>query len=531
MQQPKPHSVRYPALIADIDAGRIKIPKFQREFVWSVDATAKLLDSILKGYPIGTFILWQTRERMSSIRNIGDAQLPETPDGDAVQFVLDGQQRITSIYAALKGITVEREGKAHDYKDIFVNLDIDPTNLDESIVVSEKPLGMHLRLHDLLNMRASQIVGYTSNATIIDRIDRYKQAFETYDFSAITMSNESVDDAIEVFTRINTGGTELTLFEIMCAKTYDESQGFDLREQYDVLAGRIAEAGYDVPSSTVLQCLGVILDGECKRKTILKLDRDRIISAWEDMSEALKETVEYFRSTYRIPVSGILPYNALLVPFTYFFWKKKDVPSPIQAKYLQEFFWKASLSYHYSSAVETKLGQDIKRVDSILQDERPKYDYKPQLNREDLVSQSFSVGDSFCKAILCLFAYHQPLSFQNNASVRLDNAWLKVSFSKNYHHFFPKAFLRKQGIVDANVILNIAFVDDYLNKRTIKARAPSDYVRQFEQDNPHLREALKSHLILDPVAFGIWDDDFVKFLEERAKVVEEELHKRLEPIT
>ena len=59
-KQPKPDSKKYTDLISEIQKGQIKIPKFQRDFVWSIDKTAKLLDSILKGYPIGTFILWET---------------------------------------------------------------------------------------------------------------------------------------------------------------------------------------------------------------------------------------------------------------------------------------------------------------------------------------------------------------------------------------------------------------------------------------------------------------------------------------
>jgi len=69
-KQPKPDSKKYTDLISEIQKGQIKVPKFQRNFVWSLDKTAKLLDSILKGYPIGTFILWETNERLNDIKNI-----------------------------------------------------------------------------------------------------------------------------------------------------------------------------------------------------------------------------------------------------------------------------------------------------------------------------------------------------------------------------------------------------------------------------------------------------------------------------
>lgn len=104
MKQPKPQPEKYNDLITDIRRGYIKIPKFQRDFVWGIGDTAKLLDSIIKGYPIGTFILWKTRERLSSVKNIGSADLPPTPEGDSVRYVLDGQQRLASLFVVLEGL-------------------------------------------------------------------------------------------------------------------------------------------------------------------------------------------------------------------------------------------------------------------------------------------------------------------------------------------------------------------------------------------------------------------------------------------
>jgi len=75
-KQPKPDSKKYTDLISEIQKGQIKVPKFQRNFVWSLDKTAKLLDSILKAYPIGTFILWETNERLNDIKNIGMSSTP-----------------------------------------------------------------------------------------------------------------------------------------------------------------------------------------------------------------------------------------------------------------------------------------------------------------------------------------------------------------------------------------------------------------------------------------------------------------------
>lgn len=118
MTLPEPQSVTFSSLFAEIEHGTIKIPQFQRDFVWNKTDSAKLLDSIVKGYPIGTFILWKTNERLRSIRNLGGLTLPETPKGDAVKYVLDGQQRLTSLFVTLKGLSIKREDRMDDFSQV-----------------------------------------------------------------------------------------------------------------------------------------------------------------------------------------------------------------------------------------------------------------------------------------------------------------------------------------------------------------------------------------------------------------------------
>jgi uncharacterized protein with ParB-like and HNH nuclease domain len=108
MNLPEPQILPYSTLMSEIEKGVVKIPQFQRDFIWSKRKACKLMDSIVKGYPIGTFIFWKTKERLRSIRNIGGIELPEPPDGDFIQYVLDGQQRLTSLFTILKGLKITR---------------------------------------------------------------------------------------------------------------------------------------------------------------------------------------------------------------------------------------------------------------------------------------------------------------------------------------------------------------------------------------------------------------------------------------
>ena len=535
-EQPKPDSKKYSELINDIERGIIKIPKFQREFVWSIDKTAELLDSILKGYPIGTFILWQTDERINDIKKIGNLELPETPDGTKVQYVLDGQQRITSLFAAYLGAQIQKTGekKVTDYSGIVVNLD---KNLDENNdqVITAEPTGeKYISLSDVLNFnysKARELSGEFSEDEL-GLIDAYSTAFKTYVFSTVVLRKEDIDSAIEVFTRINTGGQTLTLFEIMSAKTYDEEQNFDMQEKWETFIRELEDIKYESVSSTVvLNLLSLVLSRtkECKRKTILALDKQDIIDKWEDAISVLKDSIDYFQTTYRIPVSQLLPYDALLVPFAYFFFRNKEEPDSDQRKFLEEFFWRISLSHRYSSSTESKLAQDIKRIDQILNNQRPDYsEIKVDLDSpKTLIDTNFSAGNSYCKAVLCLLAYQEPKDFQDNGTVILDNSWLKIASSKNYHHFFPKKYLEKNEIANSNSLVNITFVSDRLNKSTIRARAPSSYIGDFSAENSHINTALNSHFI-DIKGFGIEDDDYDMFLNKRAERIFAELKARID---
>ncbi|ERN53987.1 DUF262 domain-containing protein [Alkalihalophilus marmarensis] len=529
MYQPEPQSMTFSTLISDIDKGIIKIPQFQRDFVWTINQSAKLIDSILKGYPIGTFILWESGEELRSIKNIGGAELPPTPIGSKAQYVLDGQQRMTSLYATLKGLLVQRETRKDNFAELYIDLEAEE---DGQLVVTDiedrNPKEV-ISLRDLLEGDISVLIEYPKSYH--SKLTDYKNRMNTYRFSTILLRDATIDVATEVFTRLNVGGKSLTVFEIMVAKTYDASKNFDLSEKYDDLLTRLEQVEYEtIPESTVLQVVSTILVKECTRQHILRLEKADFIDVWDEAVDAIERAIEYFRNYYRIPVSRLLPYNGLVVTFAYFFYHHKSKPTGYMRELLDDFFWRVSLSERYSSALETRLGQDIKRIDVILKGELPKYDLKLNVTKDLIINNGhFSVNRSFIKSILCLMAYHEPKSFSDNSVVRINNSFLKQANSKNYHHFFPKAYLQKQGedMFYINHIVNITIVDDFLNKNIIRAKAPSEYMKDFVEQNSKLRETMKDHLIGDLNEFGVLKDDYETFFEKRAELIAEELNKWL----
>jgi hypothetical protein len=531
MYLPEPMSRNFRGLLNDIEKGQIKIPQFQREFVWDLRKSANLMDSIIKGYPIGTLIFWKTKERLRAIRDIGNFRLPIPEEGDFIEYVLDGQQRLTSLFASLKGVKIERDyGKIDDYAEMYINLE---AKEDDEIVITDKE-GIDerslIRITDLLYGGIILLSHYPHGFLL--KLEDYKTRIESYNYSIILIKEAPIDVATEIFTRINVGGKPLSVFEIMVAKTFDAERNFDLAEKHKKLIEDLTPMNYETMSdATILQTVSIILENECTKKKILKLNKHKFIDIWNDVVDSIERAIEYFKGSYRIPVSQLLPYNALIVPFAYFFYHNKDKPTGDKQKYLQDYFWRCSLSGRYSSSLESKLAQDIKRIDLILNGELPKYDWGINTSPEFIVSNGwFNAGRGYIKAILSIYAYHQPKSFNDNSIVNISNYWLKQANSKNYHHFFPRAYLRKNGIDDwdANHVLNITIVDDFLNKREIGAKSPSTYMKRFFKVNEeHIEETMMTHLIGDFEKFGIWDDDYEKFIHERAKILSKEIKKRI----
>ena len=529
--QPDNHNKKYEALFVEIDTGQIKLPMFQREFVWEKEQSAKLIDSILKGFPIGTFIFWRTKEELRSYKEVGNHKLPETPKGDYVQYILDGQQRITSLYAIRKGIRITKDGKEVDYRDIFINLDHDPVN-DEQIVVTEKVAGKHyVSVHDVLSKPLGTFYK-TLGHEQADQVEAYKNKLTNYDFSTITIKDYPIEVACEVFSRINTGGKALTVFEIMVAKTYDETKGFDLAdEEKECLTAAKFET---LPESIIMQCVAAITLRAVRSKDILKIRRETFIENWDPMKAALFMAIDFIRSELRVPVSQLVPYPALLVPLTYFFHSTGNKkPSNEQVRLLEQFFYWVGLTVRYNSATESKLSEDFNKMDLIVKGVMPNYSGTEISIAPQAIEETwFSAGNAYCKAILCLLAYQQPKSFDTNGMVILDNSNLKIASSRNYHHFFPKAYLANAAKdKEANLIANITLIDGYSNKHRIGKKAPSEYVGKFEKSNAELAETLETHLIKDMDTYGIKLNDYDAFVKSRARAIALALNVKLMSMT
>jgi hypothetical protein len=540
MKQPKPIGRQYNDIVTNVNNGIYQIPKFQRDFVWSKEQTAKLIDSLLKGFPIGSFILWKTNQRLKSLKKIGGKILNEANDGDYVYYILDGQQRMTSLYLALEGVEI---GK-NNYKEIYIDIEKD-IETDDEICTLEKT-DRCITFYELINERISHFYK-TFTDDDVEKIEDLRDHIKNYEFSTIEIENQPMEKIAEIFTRINVGGKVLTLFEIMNAKVYSEDildgdgnithKGFDLEDKFETLIDDLKYGGYETigeNKSIILQLMSLILLKNAKREAILSIDKDEFIAEWADTIECMKLAIDKIIDYFKITASKLLPYYVLIVPIAYFYKiNRSKPPSKSQLKDIEKYFFRSAISWRFSSSVESKLNTDIKIIERIKNNEIIDFDKElPIPNKSksyfvDTLKENFSASNAFDKAVICIMAYAEPKKFSDNSKVRLDNSYLSMSTSKNYHHFFPKAYLKRmKNDENANALSNITLVDDFLNKRVIKDKEPQKYITDFQKSNSDINESLKSHFI-ELSGFGVLENDYDLFLNQRASMLADEILKRI----
>ncbi len=181
-------------LLTDIQRGEIKIPKFQRKFVWSNLQALQLVDSIANNYPIGSLLLWKTSTQLQAERNIGDFKLPQTAELTPTNYVLDGQQRLTVIYSCL-GAAVKSDGFSAGYslgEEKFVEM-------PETHSLDIFPLRLIYVTSSLLDFRTA-LKSHPNGEELQKRLDTIIQVFTNYKIPIVTLKDLTVEEVCPILS-------------------------------------------------------------------------------------------------------------------------------------------------------------------------------------------------------------------------------------------------------------------------------------------------------------------------------------------
>jgi len=529
----KPDDIRFQELIAGINSNKIQIPPFQRSFVWRPADIRYLLDSIYRGYPIGSFIFWKTTRKLPHTRNVGNINFEqkEVAPGAEISYVLDGQQRITSLFAAVKGADIDGERfrflfdlrskkflvSKVGYSDINDLINADTKNLQISV---ESVITNSLSAYRQLCRQYGENEDYANTLnTLFDR-------FTNYRFSVINVidqninnedgQGEGVKQVVRMFSRINDTGRKLTVVAKMVAKCWGED--FDLREVLDNFYNENKKL-ITIREETILQASSVILNyKKCRSRDILdRTNIRKLEEEWDNISKAFLFAVEFIKTKLHIKNFNYLPFDSILVPLSYLFYKQSELNNE-QTKIVEKWFWLACLSNRYDSTVESKIEEDCTYFDKIIDNEVPTFSYFIDWDtlKSRIISQRYNLRNAFVKTILALYSYSEPKNLVDGRDVSLDEVFSGY-YKHNLHHIFPQAYLRrteadKKELFDS--VANIMFIPAITNIN-ISDESPADYLKEIQKNNSDLKEILVKHFIPNIDDSGLLENNFIKFLNYR----------------
>lgn len=512
-----PTAKKIDKIIHFIENGDIKIPAFQRGFVWNQEKIIELLDSIYRDYPIGSILLWNTNEELRSTRNIGGFLLPDHKPEYPINYVLDGQQRLATIYGAFckdrKEIPNEDQYSINA-QDFNIYFDLN----DERSVPEEELVDEHTNLKMSILFDTTKFLDAIKNYSEQDkgRATKLLSTFQNYEIPVVTLYNQKKEEVGIIFERINNTGTKLTTLDLMVAWTWGED--FHLRKEMDEILEILEQKGFgDTTEKIILQCASGIIAKTTKTKDILSLPPQNIKDNMNLLRESLEKAIDFLATELNVISRDFLPHAQQIVPMTYFF-SKITTPNQEQSQVIKQWFWNTAFSKRYSGSTDRKMNDDIAFFENVINKDFSgigKYAYT--VNETELIQQNFGKGNPFTRALLLLLAQKKPLNLINGNKIDLGVALSKYNL-KEYHHIFPRSFLKDRGvdIRKINSLCNFCFLPSDTNKK-ISKKSPSNYIFN---DIPARKYAEVLESALMPLKKEIYQkNDYDMFLEQRAQLI------------
>lgn len=521
-KDPQPSVDRIDELARRILAGDILLPKFQRSFVWEGHQILALLDSVGRGYPIGSVLLWQSRQELRSENRIGDLQIRLPKPDYPVNYLLDGQQRLSTICGAMfwsGGDANSRWNLAYDLR----------TREFLHLSSMEDPPLHQIRLYKLSDATAYfKHVAALETLQTPDKVEMRLHAeqlfnrFKDYKIATVTLGDMSIADVAPIFERINSTGTPLTIVDLMRAATW--SPDFDLIDCIEGIVSDLAEKGFHaVEKKVVLRGISAAAGGGFSTDSIDLLRNHtpgKLKEAVTATSSAYKRMVDFLSTHIRVPGAEVIPYSNQFAVLGEIF---RRIPSPSAAQFaaIEQWFWRTAAAGYFGGWNTGMMAADLRAVADFADGKTG--DIKVDLNipGNDIWAQrQFRANNAHAKVLAIVLSYQNPRDLLTGQSIDTKAA-LAWQNEKEYHHFFPQDYLKQKGQSAAriNALANIVMLTSASNKK-ISARPPSDYLVEVEKAaGANLDVWLRSNLI-PPAAFAAAKaNNYDAFLAERASSI------------
>ncbi|MGJ7612579.1 MULTISPECIES: DUF262 domain-containing protein [unclassified Variovorax] len=366
-KDPIPDIQRLEQLVASIRRGEIRLPKFQRPFVWDKDDMLDLWDSVYNGYPIGSVLLWHSSERLKSEREIyGFSVRESSAESYPTDYLLDGQQRLTTVCGALywDGLDITSPWAIH-------------FNLDEEKFTYPKtgnqinmfPLNKLLNTSDFIR-QCMKFESLENGKKYYEAAERLLRSVKDYKIAVVKIGEVSLNEVAPIFERINSTGRKLTMVDLMRAATWKE--GFDLTQAIsDFSDFLIYKELFEIPEGSVLRGIAVAAGLGLNKGDIDKLrdlNGNELRQAFNSSREATVKALGFLREEMTINDFSLLPYGIQLTHISEFF-RLAPNPTDRQVEILKEWFWVTSISKYFSGASTGQNSRDLLEIGSLAKGE------------------------------------------------------------------------------------------------------------------------------------------------------------------
>lgn len=354
------------SLVHQISAGEIKLPEIQRGYVWKATQVAKLVESLYRGYPTGSLLLWKTSEA-SETRGAALGREQGFPSA-APLYLLDGQQRLTSLYRVFNN---------HPAAQIVFNIE---TEAFQNQSAATRQNRKWVKVYDVVGPDADTFGIYgqlrTANLAITDVEigERLKdlEKISSRDFHMEVLHGFNSEEVAEIFVRVNSGGRALKTTDLALATLTSRSPGFLAWLEDE--AAEWADRGFGkLDVNFLIKALTLTLRISGKRassvSTLTAADPSGVAAAWEQVKRGLRTVVSLLQEQLLVPSSAVMPSLAALHPMIVYYGRRSThaLPDAEVDKGFLYWFMVVTATNRYGGATDSTLSQDIK----VLDDEQP----------------------------------------------------------------------------------------------------------------------------------------------------------------
>lgn len=533
------------------------LPHFQRYFDWDQNDVQEFLNSIFKDYYVGSFLMWNTAGKTPELGIQPIKGIDDIPDTKPDAIILDGQQRITSLYYAIKSPKFTLKGSSRPVffylnfslylsqngSDMMVEMLPNELSIEDTYTNLQFPLNrLEEYDHWVDGLQEFLDAKYPEKKNEVNKLwtiiyKKLLHIWDGYEIPYVSLSEDiGISQVTDIFEGINTKGKPLGVFDLLIARLYKDK--IELKEIWDKTIEqypKISEYFDKIPKMPVYIFQAISLcntkTGSCKREDILKINENIIDRETNPFEKRWWEIVEYIDKSldrltkkrsngYGSKDKNELPFEPM-IPIVAAILKEIDTKMNKADCYkkLDIWYWSSVFSNHYSSAVDSKLTSDFKEMKEWFNDGE--------------IANSVINGRRGLNIL-----YLNEIESQSNAKYRGVMSILAVAGSKDFvtgqtledapknekHHLFPKSIFKLRHI---NSVVNMAWMSKDTN-RIIHNSKPSEYIPKFIKECYHgnekeFLEVLKTHLINEKAYDCLKNDDFERFINERNKIITQKI--------